>query len=232
LKTIRKLLANADANKDGALTLKEIRRCRCRRAKRPTAEHFMPDLKNPSSKGTKMEPVFFVNGKRPQPGFPTRPPPCLGALHHASSDPWFSRPSSIGSGRNCWAKASTCRSTTWDAAPGAHAEVLDLLADAFVANNCDMQWLFRTIARTDAYQREIRAKDPRSSRRGLCRSSPKRLRSDQLFNAITKVLGIEGADQQASEGAVAGKGKNRYARGPRAQFEFLSVTTRRPARTT
>jgi hypothetical protein len=100
-------------------------------------------------------------------------------------------------------------------------EVIDLLADAFVDNKYDMPWLFRTIARTEAYQREIRAKDPSvESPPVFAASAPKRLRADQLFNAITKVLGIEGADPKATEPAMKEKGR-RYARGPRAQFDFL-----------
>jgi hypothetical protein len=98
-------------------------------------------------------------------------------------------------------------------------EVLDLLADAFAANRYDMQWLFLTIARTQAYQRQIRAADPSvESPPAFAASAPKRLRADQLFNAITKVLGIEGADPQP--GDAAGKGK-RVPRSPRAQFAGL-----------
>ena len=43
----------------------------------------MPDLKNPSSKGTKMEPVFFVNGKRPASGLSDEARRhALGQVHH------------------------------------------------------------------------------------------------------------------------------------------------------
>jgi hypothetical protein len=41
-----------------------------------------------------------------------------------------------------------------------------------------------------------------------------------LFNAITKVLGIEGVDAKESEGPMQG-GKKRPPRNPRAQFAFL-----------
>jgi hypothetical protein len=100
-------------------------------------------------------------------------------------------------------------------------EVLDLLADAWVANKYDLQWLFRTIARTETYQREIRPKDPSVEAPPVfAASSPKRLRADQLFNAITKVLGIEGVDPKESEGPMPG-GKKRPLRNPRAQFAFL-----------
>jgi hypothetical protein len=223
-KQFDRLLALADTNKDGALTLKELKEAPAPGgAKRATAEHFMPDLKNPSSKGTKMEPVFFVNGKHAPTGLSDE-----GRRHTlakyitAANDPWFSR----AFVNRIWAEmlGEGFYMPIDDIGPQRQArmpEVLDLLADAFVANKYDMQWLFRTIARTDTYQREIRAKDPSvESPPVFAASAPKRLRADQLFNAITKVLGIEVADPQATEPA-AGKGKNRYARGPRAQFDFL-----------
>lgn len=222
-KQFERLLIIADTNKDGALTLKELKEMPLPGgAKRATAEHYMPDLKNPSSKGTKMEPVFFVNGKRPAAGLSDEGRRhALARYITASNDPWFSR----AFVNRIWAEmlGEGFYMPIDDMGPQRQArmpEVLDLLADAFVANKCDMQWLFRTIARTETYQREIRAKDPSvESPPVFAASAPKRLRADQLFNAITKVLGIEGAD--STEAADTGKGKNRYARGPRAQFDFL-----------
>ncbi len=182
-----------------------------------------------------MEPVFFVNGKRPSAGLSDEGRRhALARYITAANDPWFSR----AFVNRIWAEmlGEGFYMPIDDMGPQRKArmpEVLDLLADAFVANKYDMQWLFRTIARTETYQREIRAKNPSvESPPVFAASAPKRLRADQLFNAITKVLGIEGADPQATEAAPAGKGKNRYARGPRASSTFCSVTTRRPARTT
>ena len=46
----------------------------------------MPDLKNPSSKGTKMEPVFFVNGKHaPTGAFRQGAAARLGEVHHGQT---------------------------------------------------------------------------------------------------------------------------------------------------
>jgi len=222
-KQFDRLLAIADTNKDGALTLKEIKDAPLPGGmKRATAEHYMPDLKNPSSKGTKMEPVFFVNGKRPASGLSDEGRRhALAKYITADKDPWFSR----AFVNRIWAEmlGEGFYMPIDDMGPQRQArmpEVLDLLADAFVANKYDTKWLFQTIARTEAYQRDIRAKDPSVELPPVfAASSPKRLRADQLFNAITKVLGINVTDAQAN--AEAGKGKNRYARGPRAQFDFL-----------
>jgi hypothetical protein len=223
-KQFDRLLALADSNKDGALTLKELKEAPLPGgAKRATAEHYMPDLKNPSSRGTKMEPVFFVNGKRPASGLSDEGRRhALAKYITAANDPWFSR----AYVNRVWAEmlGEGFYIPIDDMGPTRQArmpEALDLLADAFVANQYDTKWLFKTIARTETYQREIRAKDPSvESPPVFAASAPKRLRADQLFNAITKVLGIQGADPQDSA-EVAGNGKNRYARGPRAQFDFL-----------
>jgi hypothetical protein len=223
-KQFEKLLANADANKDGALTLKELKDAPLPGGqKRPMPEHYMPDLKNPSSKGTKMEPIFFVNGKRAKPGLPDEERRhTLAKYLTADADPWFSRAyvnriwnEMVGEGFYM---------PVDDMGPQRQArmpEVLDLLADAWVANKYDTKWLFRTVARTEAYQREIRPKDPSvESPPVFAASTPKRLRADQLFNAITKVLGIEGVDPKESEAPGQG-GKKRPLRSPRAQFAFL-----------
>jgi hypothetical protein len=224
-KPFEKLLANGDANKDGALTLKEFKEMpQPGGAKRPSAEHYMADLKNPSSKGTKMEPIFFVNGKRPRSGLPDEERRhALAKYLTADADPWFSR----AYVNRIWSEmvGEGFYMPIDDMGPQRQArmpEVLDLLADAWVANKYDMQWLFRTIARTETYQREIRPKDPSvESPPVFAASAPRRLRADQLFNAITKVLGIEGVDPKESESASAGGGKKRPGRSPRAQFAFL-----------
>jgi Protein of unknown function (DUF1549)/Protein of unknown function (DUF1553) len=219
-KPFERLLTQA-GKKDGSLTLKEIKDIPPANQKGPQAEHYMPDLKNPSSKGTKMEPVFFVNGKRPKAGLPDEDRRhALAKYLTADSDPWFSRAyvnrmwnEMVGEGFYM---------PVDDMGPQRQArmpEVLDLLADAWTANHYDMQWMFRTISHTEAYQREIRPKDPSvESPPVFAASTPKRLRADQLFNAICKVLGIEGVDPKESDGP--GKGK-RPPRNPRAQFAFL-----------
>ena len=221
-KQFDRLLKLADTNNDGALTLKELKTAPLPGGmKRPTSEHYMPDLKNPSSQGTKVEPAFFVNGRRPKSGLPDEERRhALAKLITSPVDPWFSR----AYVNRIWSEmlGEGFYMPIDDMGPQRQArmpDVLDLLADAFVANKYDMKWLFRTIARTETYQREIRAKDPSvESPPVFAASAAKRLRADQLFNAITKVLGIEGTDSNEPE--PQGKGK-RQRRGPRAQFDFL-----------
>ena len=76
-------------------------------------------------------------------------------------------------------------------------EALDVLATAFTANDYDVKWLYRTIANTQTYQRTIRARDASDLSLPFASATPTRLRSDQLFNSLTKVLG---ADQVVTTG--------------------------------
>jgi hypothetical protein len=221
-KGLERIFQNADANKDGALTVAEIKKMPAPGgAKRPTAEYFMPDLKDPSSHGNRVDPVFFVNGKKPKAGMgDVERRTALAHYITSPTNPWYGR----AFVNRMWAEmlGEGFYMPIDDMGPQRQArmpEVLDVLADAFSANKYDMKWLFRTIARTETYQREIRAKDPSvESPPAFAASAPKRLRADQLFNAITKVLGVEGADPKTTD--AAGKGK-RPPRSPRAQFDFL-----------
>jgi hypothetical protein len=97
-------------------------------------------------------------------------------------------------------------------------EVLDLLADGFVASQHDIKWLFRTIANTETYQRNIRARDASDTSPPFAAASPTRLRSDQLYSALTKVLGVEESQAQP---AGRGPGNPFGDRSPRGQFNQL-----------
>jgi hypothetical protein len=221
-KTFDKLLANADANKDGALTLTEIKKMPApANQRRPTSEYHMPNLKDPSSQGTLIQPTFFLGGKRPSSGLPDEARR-LALAHYitAPSNPWFAR----AYVNRMWAEmlGEGFYTPIDDMGPQRQArmpEVIEFLGDAFIANKYDMKWLFRTIALTETYQREIRAKDASVETPPVfAASAPKRLRADQLFNAITKVLGVEGAEPKESDAGSKGK---RPPRSPRAQFAFL-----------
>src|SRR5204863_6457735 len=72
-----------------------------------------------------------------------------------------------------------------------HKEVLDLLAAEWIASGYDVQWLFRTIALTQAYQR------PNGTPFGqpLPAFCPVKLRAEQVFEALQKALGFDENDK-------------------------------------
>jgi hypothetical protein len=92
-------------------------------------------------------------------------------------------------------------------------EVLNLLAEEFVKHDHDMKWLLATITSTRAYQRQIRYNEPTENPVPFASAIPVRLRSDQIFNALVKVLGID-EGPRGFDGPQA-----RFRRGLRQQFE-------------
>lgn len=74
-----------------------------------------------------------------------------------------------------------------------HPEVLDLLAREWVASGHDMRWLLRTLANTEAYQRRLQ---PRSSSSAAVPAvCPVRVRPEQIFDALVRVLGFDENDK-------------------------------------
>src|SRR5262249_53098414 len=80
------------------------------------------------------------------------------------------------------------------AEPERHRDVLDLLAKEWIAGGYDMRWLFRTIALTQAYQRPHEAAP--SSEQPTIAVCPVRLRPEQVFEALQKVLGFDENDKK------------------------------------
>jgi hypothetical protein len=75
-----------------------------------------------------------------------------------------------------------------------YPEVLDLLAEAWTATGYDMKWLFRTLANTQAYQRQFQPRPASASTPPLA-VCPTRLRPEQIFEEMVKALGFNEADK-------------------------------------
>src|SRR5581483_4726852 len=74
-----------------------------------------------------------------------------------------------------------------------HPAALEVLEKAWIASGYDVQWLFRTITLTKAYQRPHQAM-PATDQPGpaVC---PVRLRAEQVFEALQKALGFDESDK-------------------------------------
>lgn len=186
---------------------------------RPQAsnEHYMSDLKDPTARGTRMEPTFFVSGKQLPPGLTDLERRGAAALMITGEDnPWFAR----AVVNRLWSEL--CGEGFYepidDIGPDREAtapKTLDLLAAQFQANNYDLKWLFRTITQTDLYQR------PSQSRRTpeqvpFQANVAQRLRGDQLYSQLTAALGI---NEVSSAGAALARGP--YGRDVRTQFNAV-----------
>jgi hypothetical protein len=200
---------------------------RAPRARRPNngrprgnAEHYMPDLDDPAARGTRMEPVFFATGQKLGPGkTDIERRGTIASWMTAPSNPWFAKAfvNRIWSelvGEGFYEPVDDMGPDREPSAP----KTIDYLAAQFAANKYDVKWLFRTMTATEAYARESRA------RRGpeetpMVANAAQRLRGDQLYTAITGVLG---APTAVGRLAARQGGQGRYGlRNPR--FLFNSV---------
>lgn len=222
-----RLLQVVDSNRDGMLTAAEIKKLPAmpQQPGRGSEEYFMPDLDDPSSRGTQIDPVFFVNAEAT--------PPSLGDLERrtllaetltAPDNPWFAR----AFVNRMWSEM-TGRGFSMpidDMGPERVAyaeEMLDLLSAQFVAHSYDIKWLLQTIVLTQTYQRAI------SDRSDVmfAASSPTRLRGDALFESFANALAGRSNPTLGGQGRRPGMrsqgmaGPLGYFRSPRFQFTQL-----------
>ncbi|HWA97455.1 MAG TPA: DUF1549 domain-containing protein [Pirellulales bacterium] len=157
---------------------------------RGSLEHYMPDLKDPSSRGTVMTPAFFATGQKLPTGTPD-------AERRETIARWITSP------QNGWfAKAFVNR--TWaelvgegfyepvdDLGPDRKCsapKTLDLLAAQFASHHYNVKWLFRTIMATKTYQRQSRPRRNPDETPFLANCT-QRLRADQVFENLVHCLG-------------------------------------------
>jgi Protein of unknown function (DUF1549)/Protein of unknown function (DUF1553) len=157
--------------------------------RRGVPEHFMPDLKNPTAPGTRMQPTFFLTSAKLPFGTPDAERRGTVAKW-MTENPWFAtalvnRVWGELVGEGFYEPIDDMGPDRQPSAPKA----VELLSREFAASGYDIKWLFRTICATQAYQRESR---PRRETNGVpfAANVAQPLRSDQLFNALMSVLEI------------------------------------------
>lgn len=190
------VLARVDENKDGRISQEEFKNAAppMDQPGRGSTEYYMPDLNDPGSKGMLTQPVFFipeVKGPKLSAGADdnTRRN-ALSTYITSKSNPWFAK----AFVNRIWAEmlGEGFYMPIDDMGPERSAqmdEVLTYLAKQFANNDYDIKWLFRTIAQTEAYQRQIRHVDPTAETPAFASAAPTRLRSDQIYHAMQEVLG-------------------------------------------
>jgi hypothetical protein len=220
-KVFDRLLEAGDANEDGSLTAEEMKKIPPPpdQAGRSTPEYLMPDLYDPASGGTLVHPTFFLDGSRPGIELDdlTRRQSLADSIT-SPDNPWFAR----AVVNRVWTEmlGDGFYASVDDLGPEREVrfpEALQALTDGFTASGYDVQWLLRTIANTEAYQRQIRDRAAGEEALPFASALPTRLRSDQIYTALTQALEIE-----ESAGTRTRRGRGPYANlTPRNSFHLL-----------
>ncbi|WP_437192534.1 DUF1549 domain-containing protein [Planctomicrobium sp. SH527] len=195
------LLTTFDKNKDRKLNTEELTAALAQAVMQPgrgNAEHYMPDLKNPSSKGTLIEPAFFVEeaeGPALQHGMDDLARRNAASKYITSkSNPWFAK----AFVNRIWSELLGQGFTMpiddmGETKETIHPEVLALLASQFTESNYDIKWLFRTIMNTQAYQRQLAPAGSNLNEHPFAAATPTRLRGDQIYLSLQSAVGNFGA---------------------------------------
>jgi hypothetical protein len=221
-RVFERTLLVADINKDKKLSLEEMKGMPAPQlAGRGNAEYYMPDLKDPASRGQLVQPKFFVDESQPGAGLSDEDRRQAAAKAFTDIDnPWFSRAvinrvwnEMLGEGFSM---------PVDDMGPTRNArypQALDALAEGFIGSGYDLKWLVKTVVLTQAYQRQVRAKPVSETALPFAAQTPTHLRSDQLYNALATVLGFsEPSAPPLGRGPGGIYGGNR---GPRSQFNAI-----------
>ncbi|MBA4016411.1 MAG: hypothetical protein C0483_04410 [Pirellula sp.] len=180
-------------------------------------EHYMPDLKDPASQGTLMQPVFFVTGQKlPEEQTDMQRRETLAKWLASPENPWFAK----ALVNRLWAElvGEGFYEPVDDIGPDRRCsapKTLELLATEFTKQGYDLKWLYRTILATEAYQRESRPqRNPEDP--SFAANCAHRIRADQLYDALLNALGLP-SDDAVATGMY--QQNPRFALGsPRAQF--------------
>jgi hypothetical protein len=118
----------------------------------------------------------------------------LARLLTAPDNPWFARcfVNRVWTALFGWGFYATVADLGGGDKPR-YPEALEALEKAWIASGYDVRWLFRTVARTEAYQRSWRPAAAAAG--GAPAVCPCRLRPEQVFEALQQALGFDENDK-------------------------------------
>src|SRR5262249_54908814 len=146
---------------------------------RDTGQYCMEDKKDPQHL-IPMTPRFLTGESISADANDTERRAALARFLTSPKNPWFAK---------CHVNRLWTALMGWGFYPGLadlgssihprYPEVLDLLAKEWTATNYDMRWLFRTLTRTQAYQRRVQPR-PRARTLDAAAACPTRIRPAQI----------------------------------------------------
>jgi len=217
---LERLFEFGDSNRDGLLSAAELRKIPPppMLPGQGSAEYHMPDLQHPDTEGKQLDPIFFLGNLKAGSGLSDLDRRRSLARYITSPDnPWFAR----AFVNRIWAQlvgegfSMPIDDMGPDRTPS-HPAALEALSAGFTSSSYDVAWLFRAITGTEAYQRQIRPRDPKQTA-AFASAAPIRLRADQLFDSLTRVLGIK---EQEPPSQTDGPGMGMFRRAQTGRFQF------------
>jgi hypothetical protein len=161
---------------------------------REDGQYTMTDLKDPQ-RLIPMTPRFLTGESVSLDASDAERRAALARFLTSPKNPWFARAyvNRMWTSLMGWGFYPGLADLGTDVAPR-HADVLDLLAAQWTASGYDLRWLFRTLALTQAYQRQLQPR-PSADAPAVACVCPSRLRPEQIFEALVKVLGFNENDK-------------------------------------
>jgi hypothetical protein len=160
---------------------------------REDGQYGMTDKKDPS-RLIPMQPRFLTGESVSIEATDSERRAALARLLTSPKNPWFARAyvNRIWSALVGWGFYPSV--IDLGTATPSHPEILDLLVHDWVASGYDVRWLFRTIAATQVYQRQLQPPPAPNKIAGpaVC---PQRLRPEQIFEALLSTLEFDENDK-------------------------------------
>jgi hypothetical protein len=160
---------------------------------RADGQYTMTDKRDPEHL-IPMRPRFLTGQSLPLESTDEERRQALARLITGPDNPWFAR---------CYANRVWTALMGWGFYPSVndlgeakprYPEALDALAKDWAASGHDVRWLFRTITRTEAYQRGLQPRDAAGQRApAVC---PTWLRPEQVFEALQQALRFDENDRK------------------------------------
>ncbi len=222
-KRFDRLFEFGDTNHDDLLTASELKSIsfpQMMQTGRGTPEYLMPDLQHPQSEGKPLDPVFFLGNLNPGSGLSDGDRRQTLARYVTSTEnPWFAK----AFVNRIWGQlvGEGFYMPIDDIGPDrtpSYPAALDALSSGFTSSGYDIAWLFRAITNTQTYQRQIRPRDLSQATAAFAAAAPIRLRADQLYDALSRALGIKEEAEKPSTGPGM---MGIYRNSPRIQFHTL-----------
>ncbi|HEY0372729.1 MAG TPA: DUF1553 domain-containing protein [Thermoanaerobaculia bacterium] len=140
--------------------------------------------KTPRSGQTAVAPAFLTTGEQPKPGEPLR----VAYARMLTADRQFARAAVNHLWKEMFGRGLVDPVNAFDLAKldtqPSHPELLEALADEFIAKNYSLRELLRTIALSRAYQLSSTYEGPHPDESYFARRQPRRLSSEMLFDAV------------------------------------------------